>query len=47
MTGLGKGFENGTWKLKICYTDKKSEKREITEGIDMPNQERIRTLGEK
>ena len=25
----------------------KSEKREITEGIEIPNQESIRTLGEK
>ena len=31
----------------MCHTHNESVKKEITDGIELPNQERIRTHGEK
>ena len=38
---------DGIWQRKMCYANKRSEKRQMTEGKEQPNQEKIRTLGEK
>ena len=41
------GYRNGIWHKKCAILIMKSWKREITEGLELHNKERIRTLGEK
>ena len=33
--------------LKMCHANNKKPKRQMTERIKLPNQEKLRTLGEK
>ena len=40
-------YKDGIFHRKMCYAKIKSEKRQMTEGIELPNQEKIRTIGEK
>ena len=44
---IQQGYRNGIWYRKICHAHDKKWKRQITDGIEMPNQENIRTFGEK
>ena len=41
------GHRNGIWHRKMCMLVMKSGKRHMTDGIELPNQDRIRTLEEK
>ena len=38
------GMEFG---IKICHANKEKRKRQMTEGIELQNQEKMRTFGEK
>ena len=38
---------NGIWHRKMCHTHNGNGKRQRTEGIELPNRERIRMLAEK
>ena len=40
-------YRNGIWHSKICHAQNENGKRNTTERIEQPNQEIIRTLGEK
>ena len=41
------GYRKGIWHGKSAMLIMKSRKRQITEGTELPNQERMRTLGVK
>ena len=41
------GHRDGIWHRKMHQANNKSEKRHVTDWLELPNQDQIRTLGEK
>ena len=41
------GHRDGIWHRKMCHANNAKRKTQITEGIELPNEDKIRTLGEK
>ena len=41
------GHRNGIWHRKMCNASNETGKRHLTDGMELPNQDKIKTLWEK